>query len=90
MNGPLMLFSGHVRSFRFASARGSRHGAVLAASTAMAPAPTWLSTAAVRSRSPARAVASIVQQADAARAEISGSSQAGPVAKAMMKAALPS
>ncbi|TXC96413.1 penicillin-binding transpeptidase domain-containing protein [Streptomyces sp. ISID311] len=36
------------------------------------------------------AVASIVQQADAARAEISGSSLAGPVAKAMMKAALPS
>ncbi|MFD5731655.1 hypothetical protein ACFWIY_02340 [Streptomyces sioyaensis] len=39
MNGSLMLFSGHARIFRFASARGSRHGAVLAASTAMAPSP---------------------------------------------------
>ncbi|MFI1301897.1 penicillin-binding transpeptidase domain-containing protein [Streptomyces sioyaensis] len=34
------------------------------------------------------AVASIVQQSDAVRAEVSGGSLAGPVAKAMMKAAL--
>ncbi|MEV7467628.1 penicillin-binding protein 2 [Streptomyces kronopolitis] len=48
----------------------------------------WFVSYAKNSQGHKVAVASIVQQADAARAEVSGSSLAGPVATAMMKAAL--